>query len=154
MNNIMNIDGHKAVIVFDPEISMFRGEFIGLNGGADFYAADVKGLLREGAISLRVFLEACAANGIEPTKHFSGKFQARISPELHERAAHAAAARGVSMNRLLEEALAQEVAPAQSRKPPKPSKPETPARSAAGAALSKKQKQTAKTPAARKRAAA
>jgi len=54
MQNTMTIDGHKAVITFDPEMQMFRGEFLGLNGGADFYAKDVKGLLREGKISLRV----------------------------------------------------------------------------------------------------
>ena len=36
MKNIMEIDGHKAVISFDPDIGMFRGEFLGLSGGADF----------------------------------------------------------------------------------------------------------------------
>jgi len=35
MMNVMEIDGVKAVIAFDPEINMFRGEFVGLNGGAD-----------------------------------------------------------------------------------------------------------------------
>ena len=49
MKNTMEIDGYKAVIQFDPEIDMFRGEFIGLNGGADFYAPDIAGLRKEGA---------------------------------------------------------------------------------------------------------
>ncbi|MFQ6245892.1 hypothetical protein ACLMPP_15665 [Yersinia enterocolitica] len=44
MNNTMKIDGHTAIITFDPEIEMFRGEFIGLNGGADFYAYSVEEL--------------------------------------------------------------------------------------------------------------
>lgn len=109
MNNTMIINGHRAVIQYDPQIEMFRGDFAGLNGGADFYAADVRGLHAEGEASLRVFLETCRANGIEPMKHFSGKFQARISPELHSMAAQAAAARGVSMNQLLQEALEREV---------------------------------------------
>jgi predicted HicB family RNase H-like nuclease len=56
---MMLIDGYHAVIQFDPEINMFRGEFVGLNGGADFYAGDVKGLEREGSISLRIFMEKC-----------------------------------------------------------------------------------------------
>ncbi|PUA18772.1 type II toxin-antitoxin system HicB family antitoxin [Glaciimonas sp. PCH181] len=73
MINTMNIDGHQAVTVFDSELDLFRGEFIGLNGGADFYAGDVKGLRHEGAISLQVFLKTCAAKGIEPRKNFSGK---------------------------------------------------------------------------------
>ncbi|WP_339375638.1 hypothetical protein [Candidatus Hamiltonella defensa] len=36
MNNTLKIEGHVAVINFDPEIEMFRGEFIGLNGGLIF----------------------------------------------------------------------------------------------------------------------
>jgi len=33
MKNVMEINGVNAVIAFDPEINMFRGEFVGLNGG-------------------------------------------------------------------------------------------------------------------------
>ncbi len=35
----MTINGVKAVISYDSDIDLFRGEFIGLNGGADFYAS-------------------------------------------------------------------------------------------------------------------
>lgn len=66
MMNIMEIDDYRAVIQYDPEIEMFRGEFIGLNGGADFYAADIEGLRTEGAISLKVFLEMCREDGVPP----------------------------------------------------------------------------------------
>ncbi len=59
MMNVLDVDGYKAVIKYDPEIEMFRGEFVGLNGGADFYAEDIPGLKREGSLSLKVFLEAC-----------------------------------------------------------------------------------------------
>lgn len=98
MKNIMEIDGYRAIIQFDPDIAMFRGEFIGLNGGADFYAADVAGLRREGAVSLKVFLEMCREDGVEPRKSYSGRFNLRISPELHASAAAAAAAEGKSLN--------------------------------------------------------
>ena len=86
---------------------MFRGEFVGLNGGADFYAADVAGLKQEGAASLRVFLEACARRGIEPRKQFSGKFSLRVDPATHEAAAIAAAAHGQSLNQSVTEAIRQ-----------------------------------------------
>lgn len=59
MNNI-NINGYDAVISYDPEINMFRGEFVGINGGADFYARTVDDLWKEGEISLKAFLEMCA----------------------------------------------------------------------------------------------
>lgn len=105
--NTMTINGYQAVISFDPDIQMFRGEFVGLNGGADFYAKDVEGLRREGEISLKVFLEACAEDGVDPRKHFSGKFSLRVAPELHEAATIAAAARGQSLNQWAAEALRQ-----------------------------------------------
>ena len=50
--NIMEINGYRALIQYDSEIEMFRGEFMGLNGSADFYASDIEGLKNEGAISV------------------------------------------------------------------------------------------------------
>ena len=83
--NTMEISGYQAVIAYDPEINMFRGEFVGINGGADFYAARVEDLRKEGAISLKAFLEMCAEDGVEPRKQFSGKFNLRVPPTLHKR---------------------------------------------------------------------
>ncbi len=105
--NTMTINGYQAIISFDPDIQMFRGEFVGLNGGADFYGKDVDGLRHEGEISLRVFLEACAEDGVDPRKHFSGKFSLRVDPILHEAATIAAAARGQSLNQWAADAIRQ-----------------------------------------------
>lgn len=60
----MEINGYKTLIAFDPDTNLFRGEFIDLNGGADFCAADVKTLQREGKISLKVFLDMCREDGV------------------------------------------------------------------------------------------
>ena len=94
----MEIEGYKAVIHFDPDIDMYPGEFIGLNGGADFYALDVAGLRKEGATSLKVILEMCEEDGVKPRRSYSGKLNLRMSPELHGSVA-AAAAEGKSLNR-------------------------------------------------------
>lgn len=112
MNNVMTIGGHKAVISFDPDIGMFRGEFTGLSGGADFYAADVKGLKREGAASLRVYLDACKKDGIEPLAKASGSLMLRVPPEVHRAATIAAKANGKSLNAWVAEVLAQATATA------------------------------------------
>ncbi|MER2369233.1 MULTISPECIES: type II toxin-antitoxin system HicB family antitoxin [Photorhabdus] len=72
MNNTLKIDGHVAVITFDPEIEMFRGEFVGLNGGADFYAYNIGELKEEGAKSLALFFDECKKEGIKPYKLYSG----------------------------------------------------------------------------------
>lgn len=109
MNNTMIVHSHTAVIQYDPDINMLRGEFVDLNGGADFYAKDIGTLRKEGATSLRVFMQTCKEKHIEPRKTFSGKFQTRVSPELHARAAEIAAARGVSLNRLVQQAIEHEL---------------------------------------------
>ena len=44
----MEIDGYRVVMRFDPDIDMYRGEFVDLNGGAG-YARDIAGLKHEGA---------------------------------------------------------------------------------------------------------
>jgi predicted HicB family RNase H-like nuclease len=109
MKNIMNINGYDAVITYDPEIEMFRGEFINLNGGADFYAADIKGLHKEGSTSLEVFLKMCEEDGVAPKKNYSGKFNVRISPKLHEHLVLQASATGKSINQLVVESLSSSV---------------------------------------------
>ena len=105
MKSAIEIDGYRAVIQYDPEIDMFRGEFVGLNGGADFYAKDIAGLRKEGALSLKVFLEMCQEDGVEPRKQFSGKFNVRLPPELHATIADAAAAEGKSINQWVTDEL-------------------------------------------------
>nr|WP_315463876.1 type II toxin-antitoxin system HicB family antitoxin [uncultured Rhodoferax sp.] len=103
--NVMTVDGYHAKIEFDEELDLFRGEILGLNGGADFYGETPKELRAEFKKSLQVFLEVCKEKGIEPKKHFSGKFNLRISPELHEQLVIAAQAEGKSINLVAQEAL-------------------------------------------------
>jgi predicted HicB family RNase H-like nuclease len=98
MKNVMEINGVKAVIAFDPEINMFRGEFVGLNGGADFYSTDIDGLRREGETSLKVFLDMCAEEGVSPYRKTSGRLNLRLSQELYDKAATLAKASGKSVN--------------------------------------------------------
>ena len=108
--NMMTVDGYNAKIEYDSEIDLFRGEILGLTGGADFYGKTPKELRAEFKKSLIVFLEVCKEKGIDPRRNYSGKFNLRIPPELHEKLAIAAQAEGKSINTLAQEALAQRVA--------------------------------------------
>ena len=110
--NIMTLEGYHAKIEYDPELDTFRGEILGLNGGADFYGRNPKELRAEFEKSLHVFLEVCEEKGIEPRRHYSGKFNLRISPALHEQLAITAQAEGKSVNKLAQEALQREISDA------------------------------------------
>lgn len=107
--NTMELDGYTAVIQYNPETDEFRGEVQGINGGADFYGKTPEELRREFRASLDFFLQTCAKHGITPRKAASGKFMVRLPQDLHERAATAAAAHGISLNALVERALRHEV---------------------------------------------
>ena len=108
--NMMTLDGFSAKIEYDAELDVFRGEILGLSGGADFYGKNPKELRAEFKKSLQVFLEVCQEKGIEPRRNYSGKFNLRISPDLHEKLAIVAQAEGKSINTLAQEALQLRVA--------------------------------------------
>jgi len=55
------------------------------------------------------YLAVCAERGEDPARPYSGQLRVRMDSELHQRAAVQAAARGVSLNSLVIEALEHEL---------------------------------------------
>ena len=66
--NLMTVEGYHAKIEYDEELGLFRGEILGLTGGADFYGKNPEELRSEFKKSLQVFLEVCEEKGIEPRR--------------------------------------------------------------------------------------
>ena len=110
--SLMTQGGFHARIDYDEDTDLFRGEILGLTGGADFYGSSTEELRREFRKSLDVFLEVCREKGIEPRRQFSGKFNLRISPQLHEQLALRAQASDKSLNAFAQEALERSLAAA------------------------------------------
>ena len=86
---------------------MFRGEILGLNGGAGFYGKTPDELRKEFKKSLKAFLDVCKEKGLEPYKDYSGKFNLRVPPNLHAEIAYRAAAEGKNLNQWVVETLDQ-----------------------------------------------
>ena len=107
--NMMTQNGYKAKIEYDPDIDMFRGEILGLNGGADFYGETPAELKAEFKKSLETFLEVCKEKGISPKKQYSGRFNLRIPPKLHSDIVAKAATENKSINQWVAEKLEQSV---------------------------------------------
>jgi len=102
---MMEVDGYKAKIEYDPELDQFRGEILGLNGSADFYGETPASLRKEFKNSLKVYLEVCEEKGVEPIKNYSGKFNLRIPSRLHREIAARATAADKSINEWILETL-------------------------------------------------
>ena len=107
--NMMEIEGYKAKIEYDPDLDQFRGEILGLNGSADFYGKTPASLRKEFKNSLKIFLEVCEEKGINPTKDYSGKFNLRIPSRLHREIAARATAEDKSINQWVSEVLKRSV---------------------------------------------
>lgn len=107
--NIMIVEDYKAKIEYDPDIDMFRGEILGLSGGADFYGETPTELKEEFKKSLDIFLEVCKEKGISPKKEYSGKFNLRIPANLHRDIAAIATSQEKSINQWVSETLEQSV---------------------------------------------
>ena len=106
---MMEIDGYKAKIEYDPDLDQFRGEILGLNGSADFYGKSPASLRKEFKNSLKVFLDVCKEEGINPKKEYSGKFNLRIPSRLHREIAARATATDKSINQWVSEILKRSV---------------------------------------------
>ena len=107
--NLMEVDGYRARLAYDSEIDQFRGEILGLSGGADFYGKTPAELRKEFRRSLKAYLKVCEEKGIAPLKTYSGKFNLRIPSALHGRIAEAAAGENKSINEWVAEALKKSV---------------------------------------------
>lgn len=66
-------------------------------------------LKREFKKSLDVYLDECARRGIAPYKSYSGKFVARIGPDVHELISIAAADEDKTLNAWVKDTLRQAV---------------------------------------------
>ncbi|MCF8107285.1 MAG: type II toxin-antitoxin system HicB family antitoxin [Desulfohalobiaceae bacterium] len=107
MSTILEIGGYQALISDEPDNGFFRGEFLGLKGGAEFYAPDLEKIRQEGEASLRVFLKMCSEDEVDPNLEFSGKIELSVSPDLHERLAFLAEVSGKSLQEWIREVLQQ-----------------------------------------------
>ncbi len=104
----MTQDGYLAVIEYDPELDTFAGRVVNLSSPVTFYGRTPEELRKEFMASVRTYLDICRERSIEPEKPYSGRFNVRLSPELHRKAALAAALSGQSLNALVSDAIAKE----------------------------------------------
>jgi predicted HicB family RNase H-like nuclease len=101
----MKYKGYEAIVEFDDEDRLFVGRVINTRDVIAFDGSSVDELEQSFHAAIDEYLQDCQTIGKTPDKPFSGRFNLRISPELHRQAATQAEKKGISLNALVELAL-------------------------------------------------
>ena len=104
-SKLLNYKGYSAKPEYSPEDHIFFGTLLGIDDYVDFCSDDAGELENEFRRAVDDYLEFCAEIGKEPQKEYKGTFNVRVSPEIHRQAVICAAARDISLNRFVEDAL-------------------------------------------------
>lgn len=102
---MLNYKGYYAKVEYDPDTRLLGGAVIGTRDLIFFEVEDpgqVEAAFRD---VVDEYLALCEERGARPDRPYSGKFQVRLDPDLHRRAAAAAEAKGESLNSLVIEAI-------------------------------------------------
>ena len=103
--SMMTYKEYYGVVEYDPEADIFHGEVINLSDVITFQGRSIDELKQALEGSVEDYLEFCAEKGKKPEKPYSGRFNVRLEPELHQRIAMEAAAAGKSLNGWVAEKL-------------------------------------------------
>ncbi len=97
--------GYCGKAEYAPDDDVFHGEVVGVRDVVTFQGRTPSGLKRAFRDSVDDYLEFCAKRGETPEKPFSGKFLARIDPEVHRKISMMADLAGKSLNQFVGDCL-------------------------------------------------
>ena len=106
---MMEYKGYLGTVEYDAQAKIFHGDIINTRDVITFQGTTVNEIERAFKDSINDYIEWCKEEGVEPEKPYSGKFNVRLSPELHQQIAVLAKKRRVSINSFVEKAINNEI---------------------------------------------
>lgn len=107
MNSMLEYKGYHASVEYDAEDNIFVGEVFGITDSLNFHGTSVTELKRMFEQCIDNYLDLCEKIGKSPDKEFKGTFNVRIPPEMHKKAALAAAKQKITLNQYVMKAINQ-----------------------------------------------
>ncbi len=104
-SDMMTYKGYKAAISYDKDDKIFVGEVFGIADSLNFHGRSIDELESSFKDCIDNYLDYCMQIGKEPQKEFSGSFNVRISPIVHEHASEYALENGISLNQVVSLAI-------------------------------------------------
>jgi predicted HicB family RNase H-like nuclease len=109
MNNLMEYKGYYGSVEYSHTDNVLYGKVIGINSLISYDGVCLKSLRRCFENAIDDYLIMCAEEDIIPEKEYRGKFNVRISPELHKTLVVYSSSHGQTLNSTVEEAIRQYV---------------------------------------------
>ena len=107
---MMEYKGYIGAVEYDAEAKIFHGDIINTRDVITFQGTTVKEIEKAFKDSINDYIAWCTEEGVAPEKPYSGKFNVRLSPELHQKVAVTARKLRVSINSFVEKAISDEIA--------------------------------------------
>jgi predicted HicB family RNase H-like nuclease len=107
---MLEYKGYRGVVEFDYDADILFGEIVGLRDVVTFQGRSVEELEQSLRDSVDEYLKFCHELGKAPEKPFSGRFNIRMTPDLHRAISLQAKKANVSLNQWAVEALERALA--------------------------------------------
>ena len=106
---MMEYKGYVGIVEFDGKAKIFHGEVINTRDIITFQGQTVAEIEKAFQGSIDDYISWCEQDGVNPEKPYSGKFNLRLSPELHREVAITAKRLKLSINSFVEKVLLDEI---------------------------------------------
>lgn len=106
---MLNYKGYLGEAVYDDKMGMFAGSIVNAKAVGTFYGKSVSELESEFKNTIDYYLDLCKRKNVKPEIPFSGRFNLRLTPELHREIYLASNEEGKSINAWIREKLASVV---------------------------------------------
>jgi len=107
--SILTYKGYQGSFAYDPDADIFHGDVLHIADVVTFQGRSIDELKTALADSIEDYFDLCEKVGKPPQKPFSGRFNVRLTPELHQKAVQTAATEGMSLNNWITHAVEKAV---------------------------------------------
>lgn len=107
---MMEYKRYIGILEYDSDAKIFHGDVVNTRDVITFQGKTVDEIDNAFRESIDEYLSWCVEEGVEPEKPYSGKFNLRLSPELHREIAITAKKLNLSINSFVEKAVKDELA--------------------------------------------
>lgn len=109
MSNVLTYKDFIGSVEISLEDNILYGKILYINGLITYEANTLDELKTEFESAVDDYIEFCQEQGLDAYKSFNGKFNVRITPELHKKATLLATKKGITLNAFVSQAIENEI---------------------------------------------